>query len=51
MNKKENPSEICKNCPYYYGGIDWCMVGEPDVPDMEKMCKKFKNQEIMRGTV
>lgn len=33
--------EVCKKCEYYYGEIDECMFGEPDVPDnMERMCKK-----------
>ena len=32
--------EICKDCPYYFGEIDECMVGEPDVPDnLEQKCK------------
>ena len=25
--------ETCKDCPYYYGEINWCMYGEEDVPD------------------
>lgn len=33
--------ETCKTCPYYYGEIDQCMVGEEDVPDnLERKCKK-----------
>ena len=31
---------ICKDCPYYYGEINECMVGEDDVPyDLERKCK------------
>ena len=38
--------EICKDCPYYYGEINWCMYGEEDVPDnMEKKCKENSNEE------
>ncbi|MFR4612192.1 MAG: hypothetical protein ACLT50_00715 [Mediterraneibacter faecis] len=30
----------CNGCPYYFGEIDQCMVGEDDIPiDMEKKCK------------
>lgn len=49
--KKEISYEICKDCPYYYGEIDWCMSGEPDVPDdMEKMCEKeWKNKFMLEG--
>ena len=37
--------EICKDCPYYYGEINWCMYGEEDVPDnMEKKCE-VNNEE------
>jgi hypothetical protein len=33
--------EKCKDCPYYYGEIDWCMVGEENVPDnLVRKCKK-----------
>ena len=40
--------EICKDCPYYFGEINWCMYGEEDVPDnMEKKCEVImKNNEI-----
>ena len=32
--------EICKDCPYYYGEIDECMLGEDDVPyDLEQKCQ------------
>lgn len=32
--------EICKDCPYYYGEINECMVGEDDVScDLEQKCK------------
>ena len=32
--------EVCKNCPYYYGEINECMVGEDGVPDnMIKKCE------------
>lgn len=33
--------EKCNGCPYYFGEIDQCMVGEDDAPDnLEKKCKK-----------
>lgn len=33
--------EKCKDCPYYYGEFDWCMVGEENVPDnLVRKCKK-----------
>lgn len=36
--------EVCKNCPYYYGEIDDCMVGEDGVPDnMERLCEEENN--------
>ena len=36
--------EICKDCPYYYGEINWCMYGEENVPDyLEKKCE-VKNE-------
>lgn len=36
--------ETCKDCPYYYGEINWCMYGEEDVPDnLEKKCE-VKNE-------
>ena len=32
--------ETCKDCPYYYGEINWCMYGEENVPDdLEKKCE------------
>ena len=35
--------EICKDCPYYYGEINWCMYGEEGVSDdLEKKCNKEK---------
>ena len=38
--------EYCKDCPYYYGEINWCMYGEEDVPDnMEQKCKENSNEE------
>nr|DAG67419.1 MAG TPA: hypothetical protein [Bacteriophage sp.] len=37
----EHNYERCNGCPYYFGEIDQCMVGEDDVPDnLEKKCKK-----------
>ena len=37
----------CKKCKYYYAEPDYCMVGEPDVPnDMEKQCE---NSEQLKG--
>ena len=36
--------EICKDCPYYYGEINYCMYGEENVPDyLEKKCE-VKNE-------
>lgn len=33
--------EICKNCPYYYGKINYCMLGEKNVPtDMPRKCEE-----------
>ena len=32
--------ETCKDCPYYFGEINWCMYGEENVPDdLEKKCE------------
>ena len=37
----ESNFEKCNGCPYYFGEIDQCMVGEDDIPDnLEKKCKK-----------
>lgn len=37
----EHNYERCNGCPYYFGEIDQCMVGEDDVPDnLEKKCKE-----------
>lgn len=37
----ESNYEKCNGCPYYFGEIDQCMVGEDDIPDdLEKKCKK-----------
>lgn len=37
-------SEECPSCFYYYGEIDQCMFGEPDVPDdMVRKCKLDTN--------
>lgn len=36
----ESNFKKCNGCPYYFGEIDQCMVGEDDIPnDMEKKCK------------
>lgn len=41
MKKKMFIDEKCKDCPYYYGEFDWCMVGEENVPDnLVRKCKK-----------
>lgn len=33
-------TEECFGCEYYYGEIDQCMYGEPDVPDnLVRKCK------------
>ena len=38
--------EICKGCPYYYGEIDECMLGEDDVPyDLEQKCQVTQSPE------
>lgn len=37
----ESNFEKCNGCPYYYGEIDQCMIGEAGVPDnLEKKCEK-----------
>lgn len=37
----ESIFEKCNGCPYYFGEIDQCMVGEDDVPnDLKRKCKK-----------
>lgn len=37
----ESNFEKCNGCPYYYGEIDQCMIGEDGVPDnLEKKCEK-----------
>lgn len=34
----------CMGCAYYYGEIDGCMYGEPDVPtDTPRKCKEDEN--------
>ena len=38
--------EICKDCPYYFGEINECMVGEDDVPcDLEQKCQTTRSLE------
>ena len=33
--------KTCKDCPYYYGEINWCMYGEEGVPNnLEKKCNE-----------
>ena len=33
--------KTCKDCPYYYGEVDWCMYGEEGVSDtLEPKCNK-----------
>lgn len=37
--------EICRDCPYYYGEINWCMYGyreEGASDDLEKKCDNEK---------
>ena len=35
--------EVYKECPYYFGEMNWCMCGEEDIPDnLEKKCKNDK---------
>ena len=37
--------EICKDCPYYYGEINWCMYGEEGVTDnLEKKCNEGEGE-------
>lgn len=39
MNIRKVDYEVCKKCQYYFGELDSCMYGEPDVPDdMERKC-------------
>lgn len=39
--------ERCNGCAYYYGEIDSCMYGEPDVPtDAPRKCKEGKNEQV-----
>lgn len=39
MTLREIPYCICKDCQYYFGQADSCMVGEEDVPDnLERKC-------------
>ena len=34
----------CNRCPYRYGEIDQCMIGEDGDPDnLEKKCEKEEN--------
>jgi hypothetical protein len=41
----EHNYERCNGCPYYFGEIDQCMVGEDDVPDnLEKKCKRRRRR-------
>ena len=41
--------ETCKDCPYYYGEINWCMYGEEGVPDdLEKKCKRIRRNEQIK---
>lgn len=43
MKKKMFIDEKCKDCPYYYGEFDWCMVGEENVPDnLVRKCSSGK---------
>lgn len=33
--------EKCNGCPYYFGEVDQCMIGDDGVPDdFEKKCEK-----------
>lgn len=42
---RESNYEKCNGCPYYYGEIDQCMVGEDDVPDnLERKCKNDESE-------
>lgn len=38
-------TEECFGCDYYYGEIDQCMYGEPDVPDnLIRKCKLIEQK-------
>lgn len=39
---RDEDYEMCKKCPYYFGEINWCMVGEPDVAydETKAECRK-----------
>lgn len=40
----------CHDCPYYFGEIDSCIVGEDDIPDnLEKKCHSKTEKEIKIG--
>lgn len=37
----ESNFKKCNGCPYYFGEVDQCMIGEDGVPDnLEMKCKK-----------
>ena len=39
--------EICKDCPYYFGKFDGCVLGEDGVPyDLERKCQVTQSLEI-----
>lgn len=40
----------CHGCPYYFGEIDSCMVGEDDIPDnLEKKCHSKTEKQTKIG--
>lgn len=39
MTFREIPYDICKDCQYYFGQADACIVREEDIPDnLERKC-------------
>lgn len=46
---RDEDYEMCKKCPYYYGEIDECMVGEPDVEydETKAECRKDESKNVI----
>lgn len=48
MTLREIPYYICKDCQYYFGQADSCMVGEEDIPDnLERKCMTGKRANVI----
>ena len=44
--------EICKDCPYYFGVINKCMLGEDDVHhDLERKVKPLSHWKRSKDTI